>query len=65
MLLKGSSREVIGENIRTERNAGRPEDQAIAIAMHTAGKGKKSKPHKGTKPRKAAAASHLGPMPKV
>jgi len=33
--------------------------------MHTAGKGKKSKPHKGAKPQKAAAPSHLGPMPKV
>jgi hypothetical protein len=37
-LKKGSSRKVIGENIRTEVKAGRPQKQAIAIAMRTAGK---------------------------
>lgn len=37
-LEKGSSKEVISRNIATERNAGKPEDQAIAIAMRTAGK---------------------------
>lgn len=31
-LKPGSSRETIGENIATERHAGKPEDQAIAIA---------------------------------
>lgn len=33
-LLNGSSHEVISENIRELRNAGHPEDQAIAIALH-------------------------------
>lgn len=39
-LEKGSSREVISHNIETERNAGKPENQAIAIAMSKAGKSK-------------------------
>lgn len=37
-LKEGSSHETIGENIATERNAGKPERQAVAIAMHQAGK---------------------------
>ena len=63
-LLKGSDPSVISENIRTERNAGRPEDQAIAIAMHTAHKDKKAKGKK-SRPNAAATASHLGPMKKL
>ena len=42
-LLSGSSQSVISENIRTERNAGKSEKQAVAIAMHKAGRGKKKK----------------------
>lgn len=30
----------IGRNIKTEEQAGRPRKQAIAIALHVAGKGK-------------------------
>jgi hypothetical protein len=37
-LEKGSSKEVVSRNIATERNAGKPEAQAVAIAMKTAGK---------------------------
>ena len=37
-LEKGSSRATISHNIATERAAGKPEKQAVAIAMHTAGK---------------------------
>ena len=37
-LKKGSSREVISENIRTEMRAGKPQRQAIAIAFSKAGK---------------------------
>lgn len=44
-LLEGSSKGVISENIRTERHAGKPEDQAIAIAMSKAGKAKRKAPH--------------------
>lgn len=39
-LKSGSSRKVISSNIRTEMKAGRPQKQAIAIAMHKAGKSK-------------------------
>lgn len=37
-LEKGSSKESISRNISAEREAGRPEKQAVAIAMSTAGK---------------------------
>jgi hypothetical protein len=37
-LRDGTSRATIGENIKTEENAGRPRPQAIAIALHTARK---------------------------
>lgn len=40
-LKKGKSKQVIAENIRTEMKAGKPQRQAVAIAMHTAGKSKK------------------------
>lgn len=38
-LKKGSSKAVIAENIRTEIKAGKPKDQAVAIAFSKAGKG--------------------------
>ena len=42
-LKKGKSKKVISENIRTEMHAGKPQRQAIAIAMHKAGKSKPKK----------------------
>jgi len=35
-LKKGTSQKVVSENIRTEMHAGKPQKQAIAIAMNTA-----------------------------
>lgn len=43
-LIKGKSKGAVSANIKTEMAHGKPQKQAVAIAMHTAGKGKKSKP---------------------
>jgi hypothetical protein len=42
-LKSGKSQKVISQNIRTEIAAGRPRDQAVAIAYSKAGKSKKQK----------------------
>lgn len=40
-LKSGSSKATINKNIRTEIAAGKPQKQAVAIALHTARKGSK------------------------
>lgn len=40
-LKKGKGKATISHNIRTEMHAGKPQKQAIAIAMSKAGKGRK------------------------
>jgi len=42
-LNKSKSKKAVSENIRTEMNAGKPQKQAIAIALNVAGKSKKKK----------------------
>lgn len=42
-LKSGSSKKVISQNIATERKAGKPIKQAIAIAYSKAGKSRKKK----------------------
>ena len=42
-LKKGSSKKTISENIRREMHAGKPQKQAIAIAMRSAGKSRKKR----------------------
>lgn len=42
-LFKGSSQEVVSQNIRELVNSGYKQDQAVAIALHKAGKSRKTK----------------------
>lgn len=42
-LKRGSSKQVISSNIRTEMKAGKPQKQAVAIAMSKAGKSNRRK----------------------
>lgn len=48
-LKKGRSKKVISSNIKTEMAAGKPQNQAIAIAMSKAGKKSKKSKKRGKK----------------
>lgn len=45
-LKKGKSKKVVSENIKTEMAAGKPQKQAVAIALSQSRKSKKSKKKK-------------------
>lgn len=48
-LVKGSSKKAIKTNIETEMHAGKPQKQAVAIALNTARRSGAKIPRKGKK----------------
>jgi len=54
-LTRGKSKKAVSSNIRKLREEGYKQDQAVAIALSTAGKSKKPKTKKAKKAKKAVA----------
>ena len=52
-LKKGKSRKVVSDNIKTEMRAGKPQKQAVAIALTKAGKSYKDTGKKSSKKKTA------------
>jgi hypothetical protein len=52
-LYNGKSPKVISKNIKNEVSSGKPQKQAVAIAMNKAGKSNKAKPMNQAKPMPA------------
>jgi hypothetical protein len=50
-LEKGKSQKIISSNIRELKRSGRPQKQAVAIAMSKAKKTKRTKPKKTKRPK--------------
>lgn len=48
-LKKGSSKKVISQNIRMEMRHGKPQKQAVAIALSSAGRARESRGKAGKK----------------
>lgn len=48
-LKKGKSRETVSRNVRTEMKAGKPQKQAVAIALNTARRSGAKIPKRGKK----------------
>lgn len=48
-LIKSGSKKAIGENIKTEIQAGKPQKQAVAISLNVARKAGAKIPRKGKK----------------
>ena len=46
-LKEGKSKEVVSSNIKREKAAGKPQKQAVAIALNKAGKSNKGKSKSG------------------
>lgn len=63
-LEKGSSRQTISKNISTEVAAGKPQKQAVAIALHTAHPGEKAKKPKASATRRNLVKNE-GDLPNV
>lgn len=60
-LKSGKSRKVISDNIKTEIRAGKPQKQAVAIALTKAGKSNKQRVARKTAKKRAASPRGTSP----